>query len=39
MNHLLSASLHRLSGNFIREEGKALIREALQGKAGFDLLF
>ncbi|KOO34554.1 nlrc3 receptor [Chrysochromulina tobinii] len=28
-----------LSRNFIGEEGKALIREALQGKAGFELLF
>jgi hypothetical protein len=32
-------SLYRLSRNFIGEEGKALIREALQGKAGFELLF
>jgi len=35
----LSASLYRLLSNFIGEEGKALIREALQGKAGFELLF
>ena len=39
MNHLLSASLYRLSSNFIGEEGEALIGEALQGKAGFELLF
>ena len=35
----LSASLYRLSRNFIGKEGEALIREALQGKAGFELLF
>jgi len=28
-----------LSSSFIGEEGKALIRGALQGKAGFELLF
>jgi len=28
-----------LSSNFIGEEGEALIGEALQGKAGFELLF
>ena len=31
--------IYRLSSNLIGEEGKALIREALQGKAGFELLF
>jgi len=31
--------LYRLSSNFFGEEGMALIREALQGKAGFELLF
>jgi hypothetical protein len=35
----LSASLYRLSSNFIGKNGKALIRKALQGKAGFELLF
>jgi hypothetical protein len=35
----LSASLYRLSFNFIGEEGEALIRKELQGKAGFELLF
>ena len=30
------SSLYRLSSNFIGEEEKVLIREALQGKAGFE---
>jgi hypothetical protein len=36
---LLSASLYRLASYRIGVEGKALIREALQGKVGFELLF
>jgi hypothetical protein len=35
----LSVSLYRLSENFIGEKGEALIRKALQGKAGYALLF
>ena len=35
----LSASLYRLSSNLIGEKGKDLIRKALQGKAGFEVLF
>jgi hypothetical protein len=39
LHNLPVCILYRLSFNLIGEEGEALIRKALQGKAGFELLF
>jgi hypothetical protein len=39
VNNLPVCPIQAVESNFMGEEGKALIREALQGKAGFELLF